>query len=105
MLCAKFGRNWPGGSGEENENVNVFDNNNDDDNDDGQILIGIEFQRFQNMRFLVVKAVVYEKTYLFITLIRIPPRKYLFFPFSMDSLFSLFILKDTFSLNFAIFTD
>ena len=43
MLCTKFGRNWPGGSGEENENVNVYDNNNDDDNDDGQILIGNEF--------------------------------------------------------------
>ena len=32
MLCAKFGWNWPSGSGEEDENVKVYDN--DDDNID-----------------------------------------------------------------------
>ena len=49
MLCAKFGWNWPSGSGEEDENVKslqrttekFYDNNNDKDdvdNDDGQRL-------------------------------------------------------------------
>ena len=33
ILCAKFGLGWPNGSGEEDENVKVYDDNN---NDDGQ---------------------------------------------------------------------
>ena len=28
MCCAKFGWNWPSGSGEEDENVKSFDDNN-----------------------------------------------------------------------------
>ena len=31
MLCAKFGWNWPSGSGEENKNVYHNDNNKDND--------------------------------------------------------------------------
>mgnify|MGYP003692233907 CR=1 FL=1 len=36
MHCAKFGGNWPSGSGEEDENVKIYhnDNNNDNNNDD-----------------------------------------------------------------------
>ena len=36
MLYAKFGSNWPSGSGEREENVKVYDKNEEDN---GQILI------------------------------------------------------------------
>ena len=38
MICAKFGWNWPCGSGEEDENVKSLRHNNHNDNndDDGQ---------------------------------------------------------------------
>ena len=33
MLCAKFGWNLPSGTGEEDENVKIYDNANNDDDD------------------------------------------------------------------------
>ena len=36
MLCAKFGWNWPSGSGEEDEMWKVYDDNDDNNDDDGQ---------------------------------------------------------------------
>ena len=36
ILCTKFGWHWPSDSGEEVENVKVYDNDNNDK--DGQIL-------------------------------------------------------------------
>ena len=35
MICAKFGWNWPCGSGEEDENVKSL-RHNDNNDDDGQ---------------------------------------------------------------------
>jgi hypothetical protein len=50
MICAKSGENWPGGSGEEVENVKVYrqtDGKTDGRMDDGQRAIRIAHLSFQ----------------------------------------------------------